>query len=284
MTAKGLAALQAFASETSSNQMEYIVAARDPNTSNDYYDEIIELAAQIQVPVFERSQSPPPATHLIAVSWRWLISAGDDQQLIVFHDSLLPRYRGFSPLPSALINGERDIGVTALFASEEYDRGPVIAQQSIEIEYPVKVAEAIELLLPCYRTLVTKIAKSITTGNITGIEQNEADASYSLWRDESDYFIEWTWDANRIKRFVDAVGYPYKGAATTIDGEIFRVLDCTVLPDVKIEGRAIGKVIFMHGESPVVVCGNGLIKILKLIKDHCSTNALPLQKFRTRFV
>lgn len=284
MTSKGLATLQSFISDISSTYISYIVVAKDRNVTNDYYDEIIELATSLQIPVYERSQAVPPATHLIAVSWRWLIESSANQQLIVFHDSLLPRYRGFAPLPSALINGDRQIGVTALLASEEYDRGPVICQEAIEIEYPIKVSEAIELLVPCYKNLAIKVADSIIQDDMKSFPQNEAEATYSLWRDNEDYFIDWTWDADRIQRFVDALGFPYKGAATTIDGETYRIRDCATLPDVKIENRTVGKVIFMQKESPVVVCGTGLLKITTINKENSSANALPIPRFRTRFI
>lgn len=284
MTSKGLATLQSFAANISVNYISYIVVAQDPNVSNDYYHDITAVAKSLNIPLYERYQSLPDATHLIAVSWRWLIEANPDQKLIVFHDSLLPRYRGFSPLPSALINGERLVGVTALMASEEYDRGPVIGQEAIEISYPITISEAIELLEPCYQKLAVEVASSILRGDMVSTVQNEANATYSLWRDEQDYFIDWTWDAERIKRFIDSLGFPYKGAATILEGETFRIRECETLNDVYIENRSVGKVIFMHGDFPVVVCGTGLIKIRSMDKDDSTGSALPIKKFRSRFV
>ncbi|WP_454863706.1 methionyl-tRNA formyltransferase [Pseudomonas hormoni] len=283
MSAKGLATLQSF-NEDNKRIIAYIVAAKDTNVTNDYYNEITELATHLGVPVFERSQTPPPASHLIAVSWRWLIRSSADQQLIVFHDSILPRYRGFAPLVSALINGDKQIGVTALLASEEYDRGPIVDQEIIEIEYPVTISLAIELLLPCYKSLAKKIITKIVQGRVTSLLQNEADATYSLWRDDEDYYIDWTDDAHSIRRFVDALGPPYKGAATTIDGEVYRIRKCEALSDVKIENRKAGKVIFAENKKPIVVCGTGLVKILEITKENSKSNALPLAKFRTRFI
>ena len=284
MTSKGLATLQSFIANISANYISYIVVAQDRNVTNDYYDEIVVLANSLGIPVYERSQTLPYASHLIAVSWRWLIEANSDQKLIVFHDSLLPRYRGFSPLPSALINGDGLIGVTALMASEEYDRGPVIAQKAVEISYPISISKAIELLEPCYQKLAIEVANSILRGDMVSTAQNEADATYSIWRDEQDYFIDWNLDAERIKRFIDALGFPYKGAATTLEGETFRIRECETLPDVHIENRSAGKVIFMHGYCPIVVCGTGLLKIQVMNKEGFTDNALPIKKFRSRFV
>ena len=49
----------------------------------------------------------------------------------------MPKYRGFAPLVNSLVNGEKIIGVTALFASEEYDNGDIIMQSSVDITYPI---------------------------------------------------------------------------------------------------------------------------------------------------
>ncbi|GJM73208.1 hypothetical protein HMSSN036_54240 [Paenibacillus macerans] len=63
--------------------------------------------------------------------------------------------------------------------------------------------------------LVDKIASDILQGKkIIGFPQNEKEASYSLWRDEEDYLIDWSMDSEYVHRFIDATGFPYKGAAT----------------------------------------------------------------------
>lgn len=284
MTRKGLATLHAISTSPHKSLISHIVVAKDKNVTNDYTNEIIDLAKNLQIPIFERSQTPPLTSHLIAVSWRWLIETSPDQKLIVFHDSILPRYRGFAPLVSALINGDTYLGVTALLASAEYDRGPILEQEIIEIEYPITIAKAIDLLLPCYRSLSTKIVHNIITGNIKELLQNENNATYSLWRDEQDYYIDWEWDSQYIKRFVDALGAPYKGAATIINNETFRIRECTLAPDVKIENRKAGKVIFTEENNPIIVCGTGLIKVTNITKENSQINILPLPKFRTRFI
>jgi len=283
MSAKGLATLSSF-DDKNRELVAYIVVGKDNNVTNDYSEEIIKLATQLQIPIFERSQTPPPASHLIAVSWRWLIRASEKQQLIVFHDSILPRYRGFAPLVSALINGDDQIGVTALLASDEYDKGPIIDQQIIKIEYPITISRAIDYLLPCYKSLTKKIIYNIIQKRMTASPQNEDNATYSLWRDDDDYYIDWNTDAKYIQRFVDAVGTPYKGAATIIDDEIYRIEKCEALSDVRIENRQPGKVIFVENGYPIVVCRTGLLKIIAISKESSGTSALPLPKFRVRFI
>ena len=91
----------------------------------------------------------PAVDYQLAIGWRWLISGTEN--LIVLHDSLLPKYRGFAPLVNSLINGEQEIGVTAIWAGPEFDAGEIIFQEKAGICYPIKIQEAIEIVSGLYR-------------------------------------------------------------------------------------------------------------------------------------
>jgi methionyl-tRNA formyltransferase len=284
MSAKGLAVLQCLLANRTSIQIAYIVVAQDSSVLYDGYSAILKIATSAGIKVYQRSDKvTTEADYLIAVSWRWLIQTNNNQKLIVFHDSLLPRYRGFAPLVNALINGESKVGVTALLASDEYDKGPIIDQESVPVAYPIKIQDSIKLIFPCYEKLALSVVDKINTNSLYGTPQQEHLASYSMWRDEEDYHIDWSWSAVKIQRFVDAVGFPYKGAAVILDNTLMRVHACEVYPDVHIENRSAGKVIFNIEGMPVVVCGSGLLKILSLCVDGSEIAALPLHKFRAKF-
>ena len=261
-----------------------VVASRDKNIAEDYFDEIAGLCRENNIRFWERSDAFSVQTdYVIAVAWRWLINVSP-ARLIVFHDSLLPRYRGFNPLVTALINGDKEIGVTALYATVEYDRGDVIAQSSSVISYPLQIREAIKVVIGNYETLAAQIAGSLAQGaEPMAKPQDEANASYSLWRDEEDYFVDWSCSAIDIQRFVDAVGYPYKGAAATLDGKVVRIRKAQVQDDVRIVNRTAGKVVFLSDSKPVVVCGQGLLRLTELIDDETGASLLPLSRFRIRF-
>lgn len=284
MSQKGHDALAHFIALFGSEPVSFVVGSTDPNIQHDYYEEIKELCKKHSVKFFDRKEKFNVDTaYTIAISWRWLIPLGQSK-LIVMHDSLLPRYRGFAPLVNCLVNGEKKIGVTALFASEEYDKGDIIAQQSANISYPIKINEAIDIASVCYQKLVEKVGRKIVSGkSLQAKKQNEAEASYSLWLNEDDYDIDWNRPAKDIKRFIDAVGFPYNGAATYMDGKKLRVMDAEVIPDLAIENRKPGKVIFIQQDKPVIVCGKGLLKILSLTEDGSTQEILPLKRFRVRF-
>jgi methionyl-tRNA formyltransferase len=286
MSAKGCAVLRHLLQRFDRSLIAYVVTARDASVEEDYHEDIVALAKHAGIEVHSPPEAPSAmdsASCLFAVSWRWLLEPSRGQRLIVFHDSLLPRYRGFGPLVSALVNGEPRVGVTALLGSSEYDRGDVIAQESIAISYPIKIAAAIQAITPCYERLATEVVRRVMDGDLLAHAQDDAQATYSLWRDEDDYSVNWAWDAERIRRFVDAVGFPYRGAATAAAGRKYRILDCEAVGDVSIENRQPGKVVFKEGRCPVVVCGTGLLKIQRMIEEESGKDALPLARFRVRF-
>jgi methionyl-tRNA formyltransferase len=286
MNSKGHYVLKNFVNKFGGDCISYIVSSEDNNIKKDFYKEIKELANKERIKFFNRFEDivfteKEFIGYKFAIGWRWLIK--DERNLIVFHDSLLPKYRGFAPLVNCLLNNEKKSGVTALFASKEYDKGNIIAQKSFEIDYPIKISEAIQKIEPLYFILVNKIFMQIQTDEqLKDTKQNESKATYSLWLDSEDYFIDWSWSAKKIKTFVDAVGYPYDNAKANLNGNIVKFIDVEIVDDVIIENRErhIGKLIFIKDDLPVVICIEGLIK-LKEIRDH-KNNEL-LISFRSRF-
>lgn len=282
MNYKGFYALQSLIEKGMAESIEAVVSGKDESVEDDYFNRICELCTRHNIDFFERTAFPDDQVPVaFAIGWRWLIRNVD--QLIVFHDSLLPRYRGFNPLVSALINGDNEVGATALLASEEYDRGAIIAQKIMKVEYPIKIQPAIERISILYGELLVELLEKVQNGvELTSTLQDETRASYSLWRDEEDYRIDWSQSAEKIRRTVDATGFPYKGSSAILGGELVRILEVEERPDVKVENRAIGKVIFMEEEKPVVVCGEGLLKIKEAVDSH-KNSVLPLKGFRKRF-
>lgn len=264
-----------------------VVVARDSGVDNDYHDEIYKLCKTNGIPIIGRSDNKESLGEIfeysIAIGWRWMLP--DKARLIVIHDSLLPKYRGFNPLVSSLINGDRQIGATALFASKSYDSGPILSQRSVKIDYPIKISTAIDIVSFLYCEILDDIVSRLKKGEaLCGLEQNESEATYSLWRDKHDYYIRWSRSSAVIARFVDAVGSPYEGAKCFVDGQLAYVHECTVCEDINIVDRehAIGKVMVLDDGCPVIVCGEGVLKITS-ITDVDGKNLLPLKKLRIRF-
>jgi methionyl-tRNA formyltransferase len=283
LTQKGYEVLVALIADVP-DVIHSVVSAADPTVVKDFYDDIKKLCDHNGIPFSNRTELRTIDTeYAMAISWRWLIDTRSTS-LIVLHDSLLPKYRGFNSLVSALINGDDRIGVTAFYADDEYDRGDVIAQAETPVTYPMPIQKAIELVTENYKELAVRIAKAVVNGDRpSSYKQDEKQATYSLWRDEEDYAIAWHLSSDSIKRFIDAVGFPYKGASTTMDGRKMRILSAEAVDDVPIVNRSPGKLIFFQQGKPVIVCGKGLLRINEIIDDQTKSSLLPLQRLRVRF-
>ncbi len=283
MTEKGYRVLEQLRSASLLDAIDSVIIGKDKKISNDSSVEIKNFCIENDIIYHYREDNfKIQSQYALAVSWQWLIEQSDIK-LIILHDSLLPKYRGFAPLVNQLINGEKETGVTAVFAKEKFDTGEIIIQRSIELNYPIKIATVIELVSDLYGQIACEIIAKIVDGeDLKSIPQNESQATYSLWRDHEDYRIDWTMNAETIKRFVDAVGPPYNGASCLLEGVEIKVAEVEIISDVHIENRQIGKVLFMEDGKPIVVCGSGLIKLAEA-KYGNGKSLFPLKKHRTRF-
>jgi methionyl-tRNA formyltransferase len=285
MTEKGYEFLK-LALKKYKSLIEIVVVGSDESLQKDFEKEIIQLCESEQINFIKRKDlSEIKSQYAMAVSWRWMIDHPADQ-LIIFHDSPLPKYRGFAPLVNALINGEKEIGVSAIFGASDYDEGDLIYQSISKISYPLKIDEAIRINNINYLKCAEKVFTSLLNSEpLQASKQIESDASYSVWRDEDDYCIDWNKSSSEIRRFVDALGFPYKGALTSYQGKRLRILDVEEFEDVVVENRHCGKVLFVKHDKPVVICGKGMLKINHVILEEGNELKpfLPLQKFRVKF-
>ena len=285
MNSKGYFVLSAFIKEFGPERIEYIVGAQDKALAKDFYEEIKNLAAVNGIKFFDKEKIDKYLESKFdglkfSIGWRWLID--EDVGLIVIHDSLLPKFRGFAPLVNLLIKGESIAGVTGIFASSEYDRGDIVSQRKIDIEYPITILDLIKKIEPLYFDVVRDVCLNyFSNKTIKKTIQNDDESSYSPWLDQDDYFIDWSWSAGKIRRFVDAVGFPYEGAKSKVGDDIVIIRRAEEVEDVEVENRDrhIGKVIFFRDGCPVVICSEGLLSLVEVEKDGDVAQI----KFRSRF-
>lgn len=257
---KGFVALKELKKFNLLNSISFAVIGIDKAIQNDYSEEIIRFCLDNNINWLKREEYIEPhhkCDFIIAIGWRWLLNL-DSNKLITIHDSLLPNYRGFNPLVTALIEGDKVIGATAILANDEVDSGDIITSERVEIKYPIKIESAIDLVANLYGKIIVRIVKF---DSFNPKPQNHSIATYSIWRNEEDYRIDWSWDAHKIERFVDAVGYPYLGALTSYNGYDIRIEQVKVEKDLNIINRTNGKILKIDNNQPIVVCGKGLIRV-----------------------
>ena len=226
-------------------------------------------------------------TNIITVSWKYMLPTNINNILstpiIVLHDSLLPKYRGFAPTPTAIICGENKFGVTALFATDDVDKGDIIKQKSVYISNDKYIADVIEILSDLYEDIVCEIIEDLKNNNIVAYPQNENLATYSIWRNIEDCHINWKKDSNYIYNFIRAIGTPYYGAFSFLDGEKIIINKAEVLKnDLNFALRDEGKIWKIENGCPEVICGKGMLKIKEAVYEKDRNIKVIFKKVRSR--
>lgn len=153
---------------------------------------------------------------LISVNYLFLI----EEDLINYpsittfnlHGSLLPKYRGRTPHVWAIINNEKETGITAHQINKGCDTGGVIEQLKITINPDDTGADILEKYKENYFPLVKRVLDKIEHQNLVVVEQNNAEATYFGKRTPDDGEINWNWTKERINNWVRAQASPYPGA------------------------------------------------------------------------
>lgn len=129
--------------------------------------------------------------------------------IINLHPSLLPKYRGPSPIESAIIGGDKETGVSIMKLSAAMDAGPVYRQLAVTLTGSETAEELYENLGAIGANLLVEILPSIIEGALVPEEQNDTEATYCQIIKKSDGIIDWNESAKTIESHVRAyLGWP----------------------------------------------------------------------------
>lgn len=128
------------------------------------------------------------------------------------HPSLLPRYRGRAALNWAILNGEREVGLTAHMLDDGVDSGDIIAQVAVPLRPEQDVGDALRLLYPVYAQITREVLAWFRSGCVPRRRQDHSLSTTFPRRRPEDGRIDWTQPAERIVNLVRAVARPYPGA------------------------------------------------------------------------
>jgi methionyl-tRNA formyltransferase len=194
---------------------------------------------------------------IVANNWRtWLPKEIYDAPrfgTLNIHDSLLPKYAGFSPLIWALINGETHVGVTAHLMDDSLDTGPIVAQQAVSVGAKDTTADLFHRTVDIIEPLVLHALDKISSGSVERVEQDLSQATYFHKRSDDESHIDFTWPADAIERLVRAQSDPYPNAFAIHEGTRLRVLQASV-SNTRYGGTP-GRITIDDGNGVAVVCG-----------------------------
>ncbi len=139
------------------------------------------------------------------------------------HASLLPQYRGAAPINWAIINGEKETGVTTFFLKHQIDTGNIIFQEREPIEDDDTVGSLYERLMDLGAKLVLRTVQSIQTGDYPQIAQDESvEIKHAPKIFKETCQIDWSKSSEEIYNFIRGLS-PYPAAWTTIAGKNFKI-------------------------------------------------------------
>lgn len=208
--------------------------------------------------------------YIVAVKWRTMIpkSVVDAARggLVVFHASLLPKYRGFAPVNWPLINGERETGVTMFYAAEEMDAGDIIEQRSREITDDTDAGTLDAWLNETVESMLEANLPRLADGTAPRIAQDHSRATYAVWREPEDGHIDWSRPTREVFNLVRGLTSPYPGAFSLLDGRKLTVWSAEIEREPRAYvGRIPGKVErILPGEGVNVLTCDGTLRLKRV--------------------
>lgn len=177
------------------------------------------------------------------------------------HASLLPKYRGGAPIHHAIINGEKETGVTIMYMVKELDAGDMIVQRSIPITKQDHVGSMHEKLSLLGAELLNEILPSLIRNEVKAVPQNHEEATYAPNIKREDERIDWSRSAMELDCQIRGL-HPFPGAYTTWRGKTFKIWWAEPL-DIEVNVSP-GVVMKVDNEGIVVATGQGALRLVEV--------------------
>jgi methionyl-tRNA formyltransferase len=174
------------------------------------------------------------------------------------HGSLLPRWRGASPIQAAIAAGDDKSGVTIMQLDADLDHGAIIGASEEPIRADDTGAALHDRLAELGGKFLPDQLAGYLDGSITPREQDHSSATFCKTMSRDDGKIDWTKTAKEIERMVRAYA-PWPGTWTELDGKRLKILRVAVGPDTDLPPETW----FIHNTRPHIATGNGSIELVE---------------------
>lgn len=196
------------------------------------------------------------------------------------HPSLLPKYRGASPVQTAILNGDKETGVTIYFMDEKMDHGPIISQKTFEVSEGRNFQGLKEDLAKIGVKLLIEALPKLKKNEIKATPQNESLATYTKIITKEDGHINWDNSAHQIERMLRAY-QKWPGIWTIWEkndkkAQRIKILAAEVkkLPENKDQ---TGYVVISPENELLITCRDNYLKVLELQLE--GKNPMSAQEF-----
>ncbi|MBR7111021.1 MAG: methionyl-tRNA formyltransferase, partial [Clostridia bacterium] len=180
--------------------------------------------------------------------------------IINVHGSILPSWRGSSPVQHSILSGDKESGVTIMQTARAVDSGDIIRISKTPIGENEGTTSLLDRLARIGADTLESVLSDIEKGVATFTPQEHEKATFCKMLTKSDAVIDWSESAEQIVRKIRA--FDYMGASTTLNGEMLKIYSATVVDE---EGKT-GEIISASDKTGVVVgCGDKSILIGQML-------------------
>ena len=184
---------------------------------------------------------------------------------INLHVSLLPKYRGAAPMQRAVMDGERETGVTIMYMDVGLDTGDIIATEKFPIGEEDDFETVHDTSLLIGSKLLSDTIFEIEAGRATRTPQDDSLATYAKKVEKEDCRVDFTLDAETVSARVRGVT-PIPGAFTYLNSKMLKIAKVKAVDGKGKPGEVIGADGIGQG-SITVACGSGAIRILQVTPE-----------------
>ena len=177
------------------------------------------------------------------------------------HGSLLPKYRGGAPIHHAIINGEKETGITIMYMDSKMDSGDIISQKSIIIEDNDNLDNLYNKMSLLGRDLLMDTLPSIINKSNSRTKQNENLVTFGLNIKKEEEKIDFNNPAKKVYNLIRGLS-SVPGAYCYLDDRRLKIYKAKIL-DKESNGE-VGKIVEVDKEGIIVNCNDYLIKILEI--------------------
>lgn len=182
---------------------------------------------------------------------------------INIHFSLLPAYRGASPVQSAFLCGEKVMGVTIMKTDEGIDTGDIICQKSLEIEQDDNCETVLNKLALIGASMLPQVLKSFENGTVKFEKQGKEFSYYGIIKKE-DGLIDFNKTSLQISNMIKAF-YLWPNAYAYLNGKTLKIFKAQEINFEQTKPCRLGEIVCANKNGLVVACGNNtFLQIIEL--------------------
>ena len=182
---------------------------------------------------------------------------------INIHASLLPAYRGAAPIQWAVLNGEKESGVTIMQMDKGLDTGDMLLKRSVELS-PKETRDSLhDKLMHLGAELIVEALPKLEKGELVPEKQKDELSSYAKKLTKAMGQIDWSKDAVSLERWIRGLN-SWPSAYTFFGGKTLKIWEAQVAEENGAQKAEPGQVVSVSREGFTVACGQGALQILSL--------------------